>query len=111
MAFVEKGNDYGYDQLLTGTGHKVMELEIDNKKVERGQVVTVDGTLCSDCTDAYGVVLETVDAASGKGKTTVLVSGGVVAEGLKLSSHTVDMGVIQNLRKIGIYVKKLGGRY
>lgn len=26
MSFIEKGNEYGVDQLLSGTGHKVMEL-------------------------------------------------------------------------------------
>ena len=70
------------------------------------------GTLCTDCSNAYGVVLETVDASSGKGKTTVIVAGAVVAEGLILgSSHAVDGTVIENLRKLGIFIKKLGGRY
>ncbi|MBR8700244.1 hypothetical protein IX317_000634 [Fusobacterium sp. DD29] len=111
MAFVEKGNVYEYDQLLSGTGHKVMELAISNKKVERGQVVTADGSMTTDASDAFGVVLETVDASSGTGKTTVVVAGEVIAEGLKVTGGTIDATVIQNLRKIGIYVKKLGGRY
>lgn len=112
MAFVENGKIYAYEQLLSGTGHKVMELEINNKKVERGQVVTSDGTLCSDCSNAYGVVLESVDATSGKGKTTVIVAGEVIAEGLLLGlDHSVDGVVIENLRKLGIFVKKIGGRY
>ena len=46
MSFIEKGNEYGVDQLLSGTGHKVMELEVpQGKSVKRGQAVNASAEL------------------------------------------------------------------
>lgn len=111
MGFIEKGTEYGYDQVLSGTGHKVMELVVPTgKKVKRGDVVNAEAELTTDGTDAFGVVLETKDGTTTATKTTVVVSGEVIAEGIKVNG-TVDGTVIVNLRNKGIIVKKLGGRY
>ena len=110
MDFVEKGNTYGYDQILSGTGHKYMELEVpQGKKVKRGQAVNAGAEL-SDGTDLFGIVLENADGTSSKTKTTVVIFGEVVFEGLELKSVTQKKDFIKRARDKGIIVKELGGR-
>lgn len=111
MSFIEKGNEYGVDQLLSGTGHKVMELEVpQGKLVKRGQAVNA-GAQLSDGTDLFGIVLETADGTTAKTKTTVVVFGEVIFEGLELKAATAKADFIKNARDKGIIVKELGGRY
>lgn len=110
MSFIEKGSEYGFDQVLSGTGHNVMELVVpQGKKVTRGDVVNSKAELTTDGADAFGVVIETRDGTAGETKTTVVISGEVVAEGIRVNG-TVNETVITNLRNKGIIVKKLGGR-
>lgn len=111
MSFVENGNKYGYDQVLSGTGHKVMELKVpQGKKVVRGQAVNASCEL-SDGSDLFGIVLENADGNAAKTKTTVVVSGEVVFEGLEIKSATQKADFVKAARDKGIIVKTLGGRY
>lgn len=111
MSFIKKGNEYGVDQLLSGTGHKVMELEVpQGKSVKRGQAVNASAEL-SDGTDLFGIVLETADGTTAKTKTTVVVFGEVIFEGLELKAATAKADFIKKAREKGIIVKELGGRY
>lgn len=111
MAFVEKGNVYGYDQLLSGTGHKIMELVVPvSKKVVRGDAVNAECEL-SDGTDLFGIVLEDADGTSSATKTTVVVFGAVIFEGLRVKTSTKFEDFAKAARDKGIIVKKLGGRY
>ena len=101
MSFIEDGKKYGVDQILSGTGHKVMELEVpQGKKVTRGQAINSEAEL-SDGSDLFGIVLENADGTAAKTKTTVVVFGEVIYEGLEIKSA----------REKGIIVKELGGRY
>lgn len=110
MGFIEKGNEYGFENLLSGVGHKTMELVVpQGKKVTRGDVVNSSCELTTDGSDVFGVVLETADATTVKTKTTVVVSGEVIAEGLKISG-TINETFITNMRNKNIIVKKLGGK-
>ena len=84
MDFVTKGNEYSSDQILSGTGHKYMELAVPQGK-------TADGT-------------------AAKTKTTVAVSGEVIYEGLAVKSATLKADFIKKARDKGIIVKELGGR-
>jgi len=98
MSFIEKGNEYGVDQLLSGTGHKVMELEVpQGKSVKRGQAVNASAEL-SDGTDLFGIVLETADGTTAKTKTTVVVFGEVIFEGLELKAATVKSDFIKKAK-------------
>lgn len=111
MSFVETGKKYGVDQMLSGTGHKIMELEIpQGKSVKRGQAINSEAEL-SDGTDLFGIVLEDANGTSAKTKTTVVIFGEVVYEGLELKSATVKADFIKRAREKGIIVKELGGRY
>lgn len=111
MSFVEDGKKYGVDQLLSGTGHRVMELEIpQGKKVTRGQAINSEAEL-SDGSDLFGIVLENADGTVAKTKTTVVVFGEVIYEGLETKSATVKADFIKKAREKGIIVKELGGRY
>lgn len=111
MSFLEDGKKYGVDQILSGTGHKVMELEVpQGKSVKRGQAVNSEAEL-SDGTDLFGIVLEDANGISAKTKTTVVVFGEVVYERLDLKSATVKADFIKRAREKGIIVKELGGRY
>lgn len=111
MSYVENGNKYGYDQILSGTGHKVMELEVpQGKVVKRGQAVNSVAEL-SDGSDLFGIVLEDADGTSVKTKTSVVVFGEVIYEGLEVKSSTIKADFIKNARNKGIIVKELGGRY
>ena len=97
MDFVTKGNEYGYDQILSGTGHRYMELAVpQGKKVKRG--------------DAVNAGAELSDGTATKTKTTVAVSGEVIYEGLAVKSTTVKADFIKKARDKGIIVKELGGR-
>nr|DAX68035.1 MAG TPA: Head decoration protein, Viral protein.95A [Caudoviricetes sp.] len=110
MDFVTKGNEYGYDQILSGTGHKYMELAVpQGKKVKRGDAVNSEAEL-SDGTDLFGIVMENADGTAAKTKTTVAVSGEVIYEGLAVKSATVKADFIKKARDKGIIVKELGGR-
>lgn len=110
MAFIEDGNKYEADQILSGTSHKIMELEVPmGKKVTRGDVVNSSCELTSDGSDVFGVVLETVDGTKVKTKTTVVIFGEVIGEFLNFSG-TLDKTFIDNLRSYGLIVKKLGGK-
>lgn len=110
MEFVEKGNEYGYDQILSGTGHKNMELVVPiGKKVKRGDAVTSKAEL-SDGTDLFGVVLENADGTTAEAKTTVVVFGEVIYENINKKSGTVKADFIKNAREKGIIIKELGGK-
>ena len=111
MSFIEDGKKYGVNQILSGTGHKVMELEVpQGKKVTRGQAINSEAEL-SDGSDLFGIVLETADGTTAKTKTTVVVFGEVIFEGLELKAATVKSDFIKKARDKGIIVKELGGRY
>lgn len=111
MSFIEEGKKYDVDQLLSGTGHKVMELEIpQGKSVKRGYAVNSNAEL-SDGSDLFGIVLEDADGSAEKTKTTVLIFGEVIFEGLELKSGTDNDSFIKKAREKGIIVKELGGRY
>ena len=111
MSFIEKGNEYGIDQILSGTGHKVMELEVpQGKKLTRGQAINSEAEL-SDGSDLFGIVLENADGTVAKTKTTVVVFGEVIYEGLQIKAATVKADFIKKAREKGIIVKELGGRY
>ena len=110
MDFVTKGNEYSSDQILSGTGHKYMELVVpQGKKVKRGDAVN-DQAQLSDGTDLFGIVMETADGTVAKTKTTVAVSGEVIYEGLAVKSTTAKADFIKKARDKGIIVKELGGR-
>lgn len=110
MDFVTKGNEYSSDQILSGTGHKYMELVVpQGKKVKRGDAVNAGAEL-SDGTDLFGIVMETADGTVAKTKTTVAVSGEVIYEGLAVKSTAVKADFIKEARDKGIIVKELGGR-
>ena len=110
MAFIEDGNKYTADQILSGTGHKTMELEVPmGKKVARGDVVNATCELTTNGADAFGVVLEAADGTAAKTKTTVVISGEVVGEFLNFSG-TVDATFITNMRNKNIIIKSLGGK-
>ena len=111
MSFIEDGKKYGVDQILSGTRHKVMELEVpQGKKVTRGQAINSETEL-SDGSDLFGIVLENTDGTAAKTKTTVVVFGEVIYEGLEIKSATVKADFIKKAREKGIIVKELGGRY
>ena len=111
MSFIEDGKKYGVDQILSGTGNKVMELEVpQGKKVTRGQAINSETEL-SDGSDLFGIVLENTDGTAAKTKTTVVVFGEVIYEGLEIKSATVKADFIKKAREKGIIVKELGGRY
>ncbi|MEX6493289.1 hypothetical protein [Fusobacterium animalis] len=111
MSFIEEGKKYEIDQILSGTGHKVMELEVpQGKKVTRGQAVNSKAEL-SDGSDLFGIVLENADGTTAKTKTTVVVFGEVIYEGLETKAATVKADFIKKAREKGIIVKELGGRY
>src|SRR3712207_9563469 len=65
----------------------------------------------SDGSDLFGIVLENADGTAAKTKTTVVVSGEVVFEGLKIKSETQKADFVKAARDKGIIVKTLGGRY
>ena len=110
MDFVEKGNTYGYDQILSGTGHKNMELVVPNgKKVKRGDAVNASAEL-SDGTDLFGVILEDADGTTTETKTTVVIFGEVIYENLNIKSGTDKATFIKESRDKGIIVKELGGK-
>lgn len=110
MAFVEDGNKYGSDQLLSGTDHKIMELEVPaGKKVVRGDIVNSACDL-SDGTDLFGVVLEDADGITEKTKTTVAVFGEVIFENLNIKIGTNKSDFTLRARNKGIIVKQLGGK-
>lgn len=110
MGFITDGNHYGYEQFLSGTGHKTMELLVPaGKKVARGDAVNETCDL-SDGTDLFGIVLETADGTSAATKTTVAIFGAVIYEGLNVKTSTDKAAFIMEARKKGIIVKELGGR-
>lgn len=110
MAFVEKGREYGYDQLLSGTGHKIMEIVVPSgKSVKRGHAVSSACDL-SDGTDLFGIVLEDADGTKTATKTAVVVFGEVLYEALTLKSETQKAAFITSARDKGIIVKELGGK-
>lgn len=110
MAFIEKGKEYGFEQFLSGTGHKKMELKVpQGKKVNRGDAVNSECEL-SNGTDLFGIVLESVDGTSTETKTTVIVSGEVIYEMINKSSSANELTFIKEARNKGIIVKKLGGK-
>ena len=110
MDFVTKGNEYSSDQILSGTGHKYMELVVPQGNiVKRGDAVNAGAEL-SDGTDLFGIVMETADGTVAKTKTTVAVSGEVIYEGLAVKSTAVKADFIKEARDKGIIVKELGGR-
>lgn len=110
MGFITDGNHYGYEQFLSGTGHKTMELLVpEGKKVARGDAVNATCEL-SDGTDLFGIVLETADGTSASTKTTVVVSGAVIYEGLNVKDSTDKAVFITKARDKEIIVKELGGR-
>lgn len=110
MSFIEKGNEYGYDQILSGTGHKNIEMIVPiGKKVKRGDVVNASAEL-SNGTDLFGVVLEDADGTSNETKTTVVIFGEVVYENLNIKSGTDKATFIKEARNKGIIVKELGGK-
>jgi len=83
-----------------------MELEVpQGKSVKRGQAVNASAELL------FGIVLETADGTTAKTKTTVVVFGEVIFEGLELKAATVKSDFIKKARDKGIIVKELGGRY
>lgn len=110
MGFITDGNQYGYEQFLSGTEHKTMELLVPaGKKVKRGDAVNATADL-SDGTDLFGIVLETADGTSASTKTVVVVSGAVIYEGLNVKDSTDKAVFIMKARDKGIIVKELGGR-
>lgn len=110
MGFITDGNHYGYEQFLSGTGHKTMELVVpEGKKVARGDAVNTTCDL-SDGTDLFGIVLETADGTSVSTKTAVVISGAVIYEGLNVKTSTDKAVFITKARDKGIIVKELGGR-
>lgn len=110
MDFVTEGNKYGNDQILSGTGHKYIELEVpQGKKVKRGDAVNATAEL-SDGTDLFGVVLEDADGTNAKTKTTVAVFGEVIFENLQIKPATDKATFIKEARNKGIIVKELGGK-
>lgn len=110
MGFITDGNHYGYEQFLSGTGHKTMELVVpEGKKVARGDAVNTTCDL-SDGTDLFGIVLETADGTSASTKTAVVISGAVIYEGLNVKTSTDKAVFITKARDKGIIVKELGGR-
>ena len=71
MPYIEDGNTYGAESLLSGVGHRTMELIIPaGKKVERGDAVNKDGDL-SDGKDLFGIVGISADGTATKTKTAV----------------------------------------
>ena len=109
MGFIKDGNHYDYEQFLSGTGHRTMELLVPSgKKVARGDAVNETCDL-SDGTDLFGIVLETADGTSAATKTTVVVSGAVIYEGLNVKDSTDKAAFITKARDKGIIVKELGG--
>lgn len=110
MDFVTKGNEYGYDQILSGNGHKTMELVVpQGKTVKRGYAVNSDAEL-SNGSDLFGIVLEDADGTSVETKTTVVVFGEVIYEKLEVKSSTDKKEFIKEARNKGIIVKELGGK-
>lgn len=110
MAFIENGKTYGYDQLLSGTGHKTMEfVVVQGKNLKRGDAVNKDGEL-SDGVDLFGIVLEDANGTVEETKTTVVISGEVIFENLNIKSSTDKDIFIKNARNFGIIVKELGGK-
>ena len=110
MVKIEDGQVYGTDQILSGIGHRNMELVIPmGAVVKRGDAVTVDATL-SDGTDLFGIVLEDADGTLGKTKTTVVVFGEVIYEFLNTKAGTDKAEFVKKARNKGIAIKFLGGK-
>ncbi len=110
MPFIEDGKTYESESLLSGTGHRTMELIIPaGKKVERADAVNKDGDL-SDGTDLFGIVGMSADGTASKTKTAVYVSGEFIWDGIKTKSGTTKGGFIVAARNKGIIIKELGGK-
>ncbi|WP_435309670.1 hypothetical protein [Sebaldella termitidis] len=110
MPYIEDGNTYGAESLLSGIGHRTMELIIPTgKKVERGDAVNKDGDL-SDGTDLFGIVGISADGTAAETKTAVYVLGEFIWDGINTKTGTVKADFITLARDKGMIIKELGGK-
>ena len=110
MPYIEDGKTYGSESLLSGTGHRTMELVIPaGKKAERGDAVNKDGNL-SDGTDLFGIVGISADGTAAETKTAVYVSGEFIWDGIKTKSGTTKEDFTVLARNKGLIIKELGGK-